>query len=146
MSHIRSALAAGMLLFGGALVASAQTVTQTTVPPARGQHLRGPHGQRGGELFKGIALNSAEKANIKNVHSKYATQTKALREQAQTQGKSQAQRDQLKQLMVAERNDLRNALTPANQAKFDANVSALEKRVAERGQTGGRRGPGRSSL
>lgn len=145
MTHIRirSALVAGMLLFGGALVASAQTATQTPVLPGRGQHVRGLNGKLGGDLFKGIALSPAEKANIKNVHAKYATQMKALREQAKGQAKSPAQRDQMRQVMVAERNDLRNALIPANQAKFDANVSAVGKRMAERGQKHGMRAPGR---
>jgi hypothetical protein len=38
--------------------------------------------------------------------------------------------------MLAERNDLRAALTPANQTTFDANAAALDKRVAARAQNG----------
>jgi hypothetical protein len=61
-------------------------------------------------------------------------------------GQSAAQREQAKKLLEAERNDLRAALTPENQVKFDANVKQLEQRVAQRGQRGfkkgGRRGPG----
>ena len=175
MTHFRSALAAGLLVVGGAVVATAQ---QT--PPAA--HGHGRHGQmaqradstrRGpgmrnvrGQLFKGITLSDAEKANIKTVHQKYAAQMKSLREQFKPQmdaarqarqrgdtaalkatwEQSAAQREQAKKLLVAERNDLRAALTPENQVKFDANVKQLEQRVAQRGQRefkkGGRRGPG----
>jgi hypothetical protein len=42
--------------------------------------------------------------------------------------------------MLAERNDLRAALTPANQTTFDANVAALQKRIAAREQNGAKRG------
>ena len=165
MTHFRSALAAGLLVVGGAVVATAQ---QT--PPAA--HGHGRHGQmaqradstrRGpgmrnvrGQLFKGITLSDAEKANIKTVREKYAAQMKATREQskpdmqamrdARQRGdtaalkalwqKGAAQREQNKQMMQAQRNDLRAALTPANQAKFDANVAAFEKKVAERAKDG----------
>ena len=119
-----------------------------------------------GQLFKGITLSDAEKANIKTVHQKYVAQMKSLREQFKPQmdaarqarqrgdtaalkamwEQSAAQREQAKKLLVAERNDLRAALTPENQVKFDANVKQLEQRVAQRGQRefkkGGRRGPG----
>ncbi|MDB4874744.1 MAG: hypothetical protein JWM41_1190 [Gemmatimonadetes bacterium] len=138
MTHIRSALAAGMLLFGSAMVASAQA-PQTTVPQAQaeGQHAKGEWGnKRGSQLMKGISLSAAEKANVKSVHEKYAPQMKALR----AQPKSDATREQAKQLMTAERTDLRNALSSANQAKFDANVAQFQQRVAQRKAKGGRPG------
>jgi len=163
MTHFRSALAAGLLVVGGAVVASAQQAP----PAARGHARHGQMAQRAdsahrgpgmrnmrGQLFKGITLSDAEKANIKNVHTKYASQMKALREQLKPQmdaarearqrgdtaalkamwQKSAAQREQTKTLLQAERNDLRAALTPENQVKFDANVQQLEQRVAQRGQ------------
>ena len=170
MINIRYA-AAAMLLVGSTALASAQ---QTTRPQragsmrAHGQRgMRselGSHGLRG-QLFTGITLSDVEKANLKAVHEKYAPQMKALRDQFKPQPgtvrdahqradtaalrelrqKSAAQREQTKQLLLAQRNELRAALTPANQAKFDANVGALEKRAAERGngvaKHGGRRPP-----
>src|ERR1043165_4020176 len=104
MNLIRSTLAAGLLVFGTAAVASAQTAQA----PAR-QH--GQHGQfqkgiraRGGKaLFRGITLSDAEKENIKNVHAKYAPQMKALREQFKATGKDSTarlqEREQVRQLM-----------------------------------------------
>jgi protein CpxP len=149
MINIRYALTGALLLFGSATLASAQ---QPTRPQGKGvRHAPGPQ-QLGGQLLKGITLSDAEKSNVKAVQSKYAAQTKALREQFKPQmqaardarqrgdtaalkelwQKSAGQREQTKQLMLAERADLRAALTPANQTTFDANVAALDKRVAAR--------------
>jgi len=153
MINIRYALTGALLLMGSATLASAQ---QPTRP--QGKHVRQAPGinQLGGQLLKGITLSDAEKANVKTVQAKYATQMKALREQFKPQAqaardarqrgdtaalrelwqKSAGQREQTKQLMLAERNDLRTALTPANQTTFDANVAALDKRMAARAQNG----------
>jgi len=161
MTHIRSAIAAAMLVVGGAAVAAAQQTTPTTPQRAHGQHMRqgfGP-GMRG-RLFKGITLSDAEKSNLKNVQAKYAPQMKALREQFKPQMQaaraarqrgdtaalkamwknSAAQREQTKKLLEAERNDLRAALTPENQVKFDANVKQFEQRVAQRAEKGWKKG------
>lgn len=145
MTHIRSALAAGMFVFGAAAVASAQQGTPAQVPQAQaqgaqGQHAKGEWGgrKRGGALLKGISLSAAEKANLKGVHQKYGAQMKAMR----AQPKSDARREQVKQLMTAERNDTRAALTPENRTKFDANVTQMEQRMAQRKAKGGPRVPG----
>ena len=153
MTHIRTALAAAMLVVGSAAIAAAQQTPPASPQRAHGQHMRqgfGP-GMRG-QLFKGITLSDAEKANIKNVQAKYAPQMKALREQFKPQiqaarearqrgdtaalkamwQKSAAQREQTKKLLEAERTDLRAALAPENQVKFDANVKAFEQHVAQR--------------
>ena len=171
MINIRLALAAAAVSVGGATLAFAQ---QSTAPqdvhrnhvmrPDSAHRMKGARGLRG-QLFKGITLSDAEKANLKAVRTKYSAQAKTLREQAKPQlqaaraarqrgdtaavkeiwQKSVAQRDQTKQLLIAQRNELRAALTPANQAKFDANVAAFEKRVADHakdfGKRGGRRPP-----
>ncbi|HSQ31727.1 MAG TPA: hypothetical protein VLN49_17840 [Gemmatimonadaceae bacterium] len=161
MINIRSTLAAAALVFGGAVVASAQ---QPTPAPAQGAHQqragRAARNQRGQfrpaairhQLFKGITLSDAEKASVKNVQAKYALQMKAIREQLKPQiqaarearqrgdtaalkaiwQKSGAEREQIKNLLESEKNDLRAALTPANQVKFDANVKQFEQRVAKR--------------
>jgi Spy/CpxP family protein refolding chaperone len=172
MINIRYALTGALLLMGSATLASAQQSTQPQ--GAHGKHARahGMMGMMGGPgargLLKGITLSDAEKANLKVVREKYAAQQKALREQFKPQmqaarearqrgdtvalkelwQKSAGQREQTKQLMLAERNDLRAALTPANQTKFDANVAELQKRIAAREQNGAKRGrlrpPGRA--
>ncbi len=164
MTYIRSTLAAALLVFGGAVVSSAQQVTPTPQRPlangARGRLARNLRGQ----LFRGITLSDAEKANLKAVRAKYAPQIKALRAElkpkllearaARQRGdtaalkalwqQSSAQRDQTKQLLMAERNDIRAALTPEHQPTFDANVARLKQRIAQRAQKmkGSRRSPG----
>jgi len=163
MKHISSAIVAGLLVFGSAAVVAAQTPAPT--PQAHAQHAGkyGKHagpGRRGGQaLLRGIQLSDAEKANIKNVNAKYASQLKALREQykSQSQGKiakgdtaamrqrweaNAPKREAMKKIMLAERSDIRAALSPANQSKFDANVSKMEQRVAKRAEKGKGHRPG----
>ena len=156
MINIRSTLAAAALVLGTAVVASAQQPTQA--PAQRAQQRAGGtrrafrNGALRHQLFKGIQLTDAEKANVKNVQQKYASQMKALREQLKPQiqaarearqrgdsaalkamwQKSGAEREQIKTLLQSERNDLRAALTPEHQAQFDANVKQLQQRVSNR--------------
>jgi hypothetical protein len=159
MTLFRSTLMAALVTVGGAAVVAAQAPAQapqqrTEAHAHRAKADRGRFGARqlNRQLFKGIDLSASEKANIKAVREKYAPQMKALREQMKPQlqqarqarqrgdtaslknlwNASAAQRDQAKKLLEAERNDLRNALEPANRAKFDANVTQLEQRVAKR--------------
>ncbi len=157
MQHIRTALMGAMLVFGGAALAAAQQTTPAPTPQTQhsGKFMRGRGGSGGGErvLFKGITLSDAEKASLHDVRAKYQPQLRALRQQEkpQMQGARAArqrgdtaalrqiwqqdspQRQQAKQLMTAERNDMRHALTPANQSKFDANVKILERRATKHG-------------
>jgi Spy/CpxP family protein refolding chaperone len=159
MQHIRSALAGAMLVLGGAALASAQQATPTPAPQSQqqSQHAHRPHRGRSARgaraLLKGITLSDAEKANLKNVHAKYESQLKTLRAQSkpafeaaraarqrgdtaaarQIMSKAAPQREQMKQLMQSERNDLRGALTPAHQATFDANIKKFESRATKRG-------------
>jgi protein CpxP len=108
----------------------------------------------GRALLRGITLSDAEKANLKAVRQKYAERNKALREQFKPQAKAlreahqrgdtaavkaliaknAPQREAAKQLALAERADLRSALTAENQAKFDANLAKLEQRIAQHGK------------
>jgi Spy/CpxP family protein refolding chaperone len=161
MKHISSAIVAGLLAFGSASVVAAQAPAQS--PQAHAQHAgkqgkhAGPGRRAGGAFLRGIQLSDAEKANIKNVNAKYAPQFKALREQNKGQkiarGDTAAmrqrreanapQREAMKKIMDAERADLRNALSPANQAKFDANVKQMEERYAKRAEKGKARRAGR---
>lgn len=166
MINIRFAVTAALLSVGSATLVSAQQ--QTATQSVRRTHaqrsdsarrLMGARGLRG-HLLKGITLSDAEKANLKVVHTKYASQMKALREQFKPQlqaardarqrgdtaalkellNKSTAQRQQTNQLLTAQRAELRAALTPANQTKFDANVAELEKRMTQHAKQPGRRG------
>jgi Spy/CpxP family protein refolding chaperone len=163
MLNIRSALAS-LLVLGGAVAVRAQ---QPTTPPQahakRGMRPGGPDMDADRALLRGITLSDAEKANLKNVHAKYTPQMKAIREQykpqheqiraARQRGDTAAvrnlmqqnsgERDQVRNLMTAERNDLRSALSPANQTKFDANVANAKKRFAQRAGKG-RQGFGRN--
>jgi len=157
MKHISSAIVAGLLVFGSAAVAAAQAPAQA--PQAHAQHAgkqgnhAGPGRRAGGALLRGIQLSDAEKANIKNVDAKYAPQLKALREQYKTQDQGKIargdtaamrqrrvanapQREAMKKIMDAERSDLRAALSPANQAKFDANAKEMQDRFAKRAEKG----------
>ena len=127
MTHIRSAMAAALIVFGGATIAAAQQPTQ----PAQGQvlrHAKGPgaRGKAAKRLFKGVQLSTAERANLKAVRQKYAEQRKTLR--------ASGDRTQLMALRKSEHSELRGALAPSNQAKFDANAAALQRRAAKRGK------------
>ena len=106
----------------------------------------GMRAERG--LFRGIKLSDAEKAKIKDIHSKYATQAKSLREQmkpamqearaARQKGDTAAARavlaknkatfDKLAELRKSEQAEVRSALTPDNQKLYDANLQQLAKR------------------
>lgn len=111
------------------------------------------HGMRAGVraergLFRGIKLSDAEKARLKDIHSKYATQAKSLREQmkpamqearaARQKGDTAAARavmaknkatfDKLAELRKSEQGEIRSALTPENQKLYDANVQQVAKR------------------
>jgi hypothetical protein len=57
---------------------------------------------------------------------------------------SAPQREQTKKLLDAEHNDLRGALTPENQVKFDANVKQFEQHAAQRAGKAWKKG-GRSA-
>jgi Spy/CpxP family protein refolding chaperone len=157
MLNIRSALV-GLLVLGGAATVRAQQPT-APAPQAharRGMRQGGPGMGAERALLRGITLSDAEKANLKAVQTKYAGQFKAIREQYKPQheqiraarqrgdtaavrslmAQNSGERDQMRTLMQSERTDLRSALTPNNQAKFDANAATLKKRFAQRAGKG----------
>jgi len=165
MQSIRTTLAAALLTFGAAAVVSAQQSTTPQQPQAAAhqrKHAQGARRAKGAlahQLFKGMTLSDAEKANVKQVQAKYAPQMKAIREQYKPQfqaaraarqrgdtaalknlwQQSSAERAQTAKVLEAERADVRNALTPANQVKFDANVTKVEQRMAKRAQKVGKK-------
>jgi Spy/CpxP family protein refolding chaperone len=150
-------------------VASFAQAQSATPAPQAGRHgMRGgPGGHRGGGLFKGIKLSDAERAKVKEVHSKYAPENKklaesmkpamqearALRQKGDTAGaravleRNKSGRDQFKALHDREQADIRAALTPENQKLFDQNVQNQATRRANWGKKGGHRGrgPGRTN-
>ncbi len=84
------------------------------------------------------------------MHAKYASQVRALDAQLRTESKdAKAARQrgdtaafrsihsniatQRAQLVQSERSDLRNALSAQNQARFDANVQAMQSRASRKG-------------
>ena len=125
-------------------------------------------GERGGAL-RGLKLSDTEKAKVKAIHTKYATEGKtlresmkpamqearALRQKGDTAGlralwdKNKAGRDQIEALQVRQQAEIRTALTPENQKLFDANVQKQSERrakwakngkIGKRGQHGARGG------
>lgn len=130
---------------------------QSASPNARQERraARGIEGRAGreghGGLFRGIALSDAEKTRVKQVHQKYGTEAKSLREslrpamqdaraarqKGDTAGvkaawsRTAGDREKLRALMDRERAELRAALTPEHQQQFDANVKELQQRRAQ---------------
>lgn len=169
MKHIRITLAA-LLTLGSAGVVVAQ---QAQTPAHHGEHAGkgkrgGPGRGMGGALLRGVTLSDAEKAKLKSVRENAKSQMKALREQYKPQHdamrearqrrdttamralmeKAAPEREAMKRLAETQRADIRAALTPENQAKFDANLAEVQKKMTQRGDStrkrGGRagRGPG----
>jgi len=134
--------------FAGAQAPAQQGAQQGRHAMQRGMRA-GARVERG--LFRGIKLSDAEKAKIKDIHTKYAAQAKSLREQmkpamqeartARQKGDTTAARaalaknkgsfDKLAQLRKSEQAEVRSALTPENQKLYDANVQQMAKRRDE---------------
>ena len=133
---------------------------------AMGRGIEGRRGgQRGGAL-RGLKLSDAEKAKVKEIHTKYAAEGKTLREslkpamqeartlrqKGDTAGlralwdKNKAGREQMQALQVRQQEEIRAALSPENQKLFDANLQKQSERRAKwskngkAGLRGGRRG------
>ena len=151
MQSVRSLIVAGSLLLSAVAIVPAQQPTPAPAPRARAHGNARP--QRGKQfdkaLLRGVTLSDAEKTNLQAVRAKYAAQRQTLHTQLRTQAQNakaarqrgdtaalrsiranlQTERQTLAQ---AERNDIRNALTPANQAKFDSNLKRVEARAARK--------------
>ncbi|MEO8562163.1 MAG: hypothetical protein ABI601_08825 [bacterium] len=140
-------------LVSAASLAQAQTASpnarQERRTEARGIEGRaGRGGHRG--VFRGITLSDAEKGRVKQVHTKYSTEAKALREslrpamqdaraarqKGDTAGakvawsRTAGDREKLRALMQREKAEIRTSLAPDNQRVFDANTKELEQRRA----------------
>jgi len=141
-------------LVSAASLAQAQTASPNARQERRSE-ARGTEGRAGregrGGLFRGVKLSDAEKSRVKQVHQKYATEAKSLREsmrpamqearaarqKGDTAGvkaawsKTTGNREKLRALMDRERAEIRSGLTADNQRLFDANAKQLEQRRAE---------------
>jgi Spy/CpxP family protein refolding chaperone len=140
---------------------------QASAPaPQAGRHAMGRgEGRRGGERgeLRGLKLSDAEKANIKTIDTKYAAESKTLREslkptmqeartlrqKGDTAGlralwaKNKPARDQMQALRDRKDAEIRAALSADNQKLFDANVAkraewAKSGRAGKRGADRGR--------
>jgi hypothetical protein len=151
VQSVRSLIVAGSLLLSAVAIVPAQQPPPAPAPRPRAHGNARP--QRGKQfdkaLLRGVTLSDAEKTNLQAVRAKYAAQHQTLRTQLRTQAQNakaarqrgdtaalrsirtglQTERQTLSQ---AERNDVRNALTPANQAKFDSNLKRVEARAARK--------------
>jgi Spy/CpxP family protein refolding chaperone len=153
MHNIRITLAT-LFALGGASAAVAQQ-SQPPARDARGLHARKPAGGGRGALLRGLTLSDAEKASLKNIRENQHQQTKALREQYKPQHEAMrdarqrgdttalralranntAEREATRRLLTTQRAGVRAALSSENQAKFDANIARMEKRLAQRPDT-----------
>lgn len=159
MRHIRSAVLGAALVAGAASIAAAQQPAPRA-PQRAEQGIKGERGegrgmragQLGRQLFRGIALTDAEKAQIKTVRERYRDQFKALREANKPQieairaarqkgdtaaaraiwAKNADQRAKAQSLLVQMQGDLRNALLPEHRAQFDQNVAKVKARMDQR--------------
>jgi hypothetical protein len=153
VQSVRSLIVAGSLLLSAVAIVPAQQPTPVPAPAPRARAHGNARPQRGKQfekaLLRGVTLSDAEKTNLQAVRAKYAAQRQALHTQLRAQAQNakaarqrgdtaalrsiraslQTERQTLGQ---AERNDVRNALTPSNQAKFDANLKRVEARAARK--------------
>lgn len=160
MFRIRPVAFALALTAGAATVAAAQTTEQSTrtEQAAKPRPHRGHRAER--RLFKGITLTSAQKAQVRAIHKKFAEQNKPLfqsmkpamqearaaRQKGDTAAaraawqKTAAQREQLRALRQNEVSEVRAVLTADQQKQFDQNVAAVKARMQQRGQRAAQHG------
>ena len=155
-----------LMLVGVAGVSAAQSTTVPQNKPDSGFHRRGHRAggaMRGREFGRDLNLTDAQKAQIKVIREKYKPQNEALRTQAKpfmdaaraarqkgdTAG-FRSNMEKARQVMqggqsirTQEMAEIRNILTPAQQAKFDAQQKAFAEHRAKGGKRGwGKKGPG----
>ena len=139
-----------------AAVASTATIASAQVErPGTAREQRAGRGGRDG-LLRGITLSDAEKSKLKEVHTRYRTEGKALRESlkpamqearaARQKGDTSAaravfertkgDREKVKALMDRQKSDLRAALSPEHQKQFDTNAQLVSLRRAEGAKRG----------
>lgn len=165
MFKIRSMVVALLVVAGAAGVAEAQARDGSARERARGEGKRGKGqmGQRGMRgLLRGIELSQAERTQVEAVGQRYRAQFQSIRESmqpdlkaardARQRGDTAAaraafartadERARLQTLMERMQGDVRTALAPEHRARFDANVTRMKERMANRRDSDGWRGRG----
>jgi len=161
----RSLALGALMLVGVAGVSAAQSTTAPKTRPDSGAYRHGRaggefRGRKGGRDFMAdLNLTAAQKAQIKTIREKYKPQNEALRTQAKPfmdaaraarqKGDTAAARSNMEKarqvmqggqsIRTQEMAEIRNILTPAQQAKFDAR----QKEMADRRAKGEKEGWGR---
>lgn len=145
-----------MLAMVALVGASAVQAQGSSAPMERGMAMGRGHGG----LMRGIHLSDVEKAKVKEIHARYATERRGLHEgmrkerdefrTARQKGDTAAlralrdrtapDREKARATMERERAEIRGALAPENQKQFDANVQRLAQRRDEWEKEGGREG------
>jgi Spy/CpxP family protein refolding chaperone len=120
-SAVAGFVIASLLTLG--TIAQAQSTAPVTSQDRQQRRGRVEGGR--GRLLHGIKLSDAEKARVKEIRTKYRTESTADRQN----------RQELRQRQLAE---IRTVLSPEQQTKFDANVKQLAERRA--GRKNGRKG------
>lgn len=164
-SHVLAVVVASLV--SAASFAGAQAPAPGATAPRQAMKHQGDgvRGMRGGAL-RGLTLSDAEQAKVKEIRERQKAElaamrtsmqpvmdeARALRQKGDTAGlralheRNKGRHEQLQALQAKYQSEIRAALTPANQAKFDANVQAQAKRRAEwagkgkDGHRGGKRG------
>ena len=170
MSKIRSMVFGLLIVAGMAGVAESQATPRDQRPRGEGRRGKDGFGGRGMRgLLRGIELTDVEKTSLQAVAQKYGGQFQTIRESmrpdveaaraARQRGDTAAaraafartadERTQLASLTDRMHADARAALAPAHRAQFDANVTRMKERMANRakgdgfGERRGRRGAGK---
>lgn len=161
-SHVIALVIAALVSSAAATQAQAPAQTQGARAAGRGMG-RGMEGRPGrGGMLRGVNLSDAEKARIKEIHAKYQTESKGLRESlrpamesaraARQKGdtaaaraafdRTKGDREKMRALMEREQSEVRAVLTPENQMLFDARKAEMAQRRAEWSKDGAGRGAG----
>ncbi len=150
--------------------AQAPAAGSTAPRHAMGPRMDGARGMRGGALH-GLTLSDAEQAKVKEIRARQKAEAasmresmkpmmqeaRTLRQKGDTAGlralreRNKGTHEKMQAVQARYQSEIRAALTPANQAKFDANVQEQAKRRAEwqkdgkQGRHGARKGGRRPS-
>lgn len=154
MSTIRTLALGALMVVGVAGVSAAQSTAAPRVRADSGHYARrGPGGREG--FGRDLNLTEAQKTQIKAIRAKYKSQNEAVRDQAKPymdaakaarqKGDTVGFRTNIAKarqietgasFRTQEQADIRAILTPAQQAKWDAQQKAAATRRAEGGKKG----------
>src|SRR5947209_5644801 len=155
---VRTLALGALMLVSAAGVAAAQS-TATPTRPDSGAYRRSPRAggefrvrcEGGRDFFADLNLTDAQKSQIKAIRDKYKTQFQSLRTQqkplmdaaraarqkgdtAAFRSNMQRARDLAQPIRTQEMNEIRNVLTPEQQAKFDARQKEMADRHGKFGK------------